>query len=326
MSKNYIGVMNAGKKFFGVDGETTTGEVFPPGSYSYHQNQQGQWWLEKIELNSDNILELPSPEFQFVVNQFSKFLSPEVKQKFKDLGFLYKRSTLLHGLWGTGKSVITNRIAKEVVTKHNGICLYLQDPYQASKIFSTLDDLQPETPVAVIFEEIDEIVRKYEDMLLLLLDGAVQKNNVIFLATTNHISKIPKRILRPGRFGLVVKVHYPNKEARQMYFEHKLGKQHSRIAEYVSASEGLSVDELKEIVLSCEIFENSLKDTIKRIMDTREVNTTEVDEEYDGDDEEKEDEDFLTDIKSHSSKIMNEIRYMANPLAKSPNGALFSGK
>jgi Cdc6-like AAA superfamily ATPase len=49
------------------------------------------------------------------------------KVKFKDLGFLYKRSALLEGLPGTGKSVIVNRVMQNVVN-NNGVCLFIEDP------------------------------------------------------------------------------------------------------------------------------------------------------------------------------------------------------
>ena len=261
-------------------------DTLPPGCYEIKSTSK-EWWFQGIHLQFDKILNLPSTEFQFVTKQFSHFLKPSTKDLFKKYGFLYKRSVLLHGLPGTGKSVITNRIAEEVVKDYGGVCLFLTDPGEVKAAFEVLDCLQPNTPVVVILEELDEILKHQERQLLILLDGAVQKDNVMFLATTNYIDRIPKRILRPGRFGLVVEVNYPNYEARKMYFETKLGVDHPRILEFVKASDGLSVDELKEIIMSCIIFENDLQPTIDRIVNTRDNGV--ADKEYD----EEEDEEYF---------------------------------
>lgn len=285
-NKSYTNIYAKNNKYFPLTETPGTLKELPAGCYEICVSSK-EWWFQGMKLNFDKILNLPSEEFQFVTKQFSHFLKSETKAKFKQYGFLYKRSVLLHGLWGTGKSVITNRIAEEVVKDYNGVCLFVTEPNSVKAAFQVLDNLQPNTPTVIILEELDEIIRHYERELLVLLDGAVQKDNVMFLATTNYIDKIPKRILRPGRFGLVVEVKYPNTEARTMYFETKLGKDHPNIDTFVKASEGLSVDELKEIIMSCIIFENDLQSTIDRIKDTRDNGKEdhtydEEDDDYDG--------------------------------------------
>jgi len=283
--KAYTNVINFDNKFIATSQDPGTLTQLPPGCYEIGQSMK-EWWFQSMDLKFDTILNLPSPEFQFVTKQFSNFLKPEIKAQFEKYGFLYKRSVLLHGAWGTGKSVIINRIAKEVIDDYNGVCLFLDQPGKIKVAFEVLDSLQPDTPTVVILEELDEMIRHHERELLVLLDGAVQKNNVMFLAATNYLNKIPKRILRPGRFGLVVEVHYPNTEARTMYFNTKLGSDHPRIEEFVLACDGLSVDELKEIIMYCIIFENNLNSTIKRIKDTRGSGVE--DHTYDEDEEEDE--------------------------------------
>ena len=276
-------------KYLPTGTEVNSVKALPPGCYQYHSNTKNEWFTP-FELKFDEILDLPSPEYSFVTQQFSHFLTPKVKQQFKDFKFLYKRSVLLYGAWGTGKSIITNRIAEECVKKYNGIVLFATDATDVRNTIKIIEQTQPETPLVVILEELDEILKAEERQMLVILDGAVQKNNIMFLATTNHIDKIPKRVLRPGRFSLVVEIKYPNEEARRMYFESKLGKNHERIGLYTLNTSGLSIDELKEVLISCEIFEQNLSETVSRILTTRESNNTNnsYNEDYSDDCEEEE--------------------------------------
>lgn len=279
----YKGVYVQNKKYYPMEENSELSNQLPPGSYRIRSNSK-QFWFEKIDLKFDSILNLPSKEFRYVTEQFSTFLQPEIKSKFSQYGFLYKRSALLYGKPGVGKTIITNRIAEEVITKYNGICLLLEQAGEIAIAFDVLNSLQPNTPVVVVLEELDVLLQRDEREMLVLLDGAIQKENVMFLATTNHIDKIPKRILRPGRFGLVVEMHYPTEEARRMFFETKLGVGHESINTFVSMSDGLSIDELKEIIMSCVIFQNDIHSVVERIKNTRSEGceyTLEEDEEDD---------------------------------------------
>lgn len=246
-----------------------------PGCYSLHYDaHKNFFWFEKSAFISDKILDLPSPEYTQVVNEMNLFLQPETKKAFRKLGYVYKRSALLHGLPGTGKTVITNRVAKNVVAA-GGICLWVTGVSLLEMAYDILDDLQPETFVCVIFEEFDSFIPRQESQLLTLLDGQVQKQNVMYLATTNYIDKIPKRLYRPGRFSSVIEVKFPIAEARRMYLASKLGENFPDMDMWVSQTEGLSVDELKEMVQGIHILKAPFHSVLNRIKDTKGMVTTE---------------------------------------------------
>ncbi len=172
---------------------------------------------------------------------------------------------MLHGLPGTGKSCIANRVAKKVVEAGN-VVLFSPHPALLGKAFAALDDLQPEQTVMVIFEEIDDMIRRgMESKLLVLLDGQVQKDRVIYLATTNYLDQIPKRLYRPGRMSSVIEVGFPEADARQAYLAHKLGADHTEIPALTEATSGFSIDEVKEVVQSVFLLGNSLDSIIARI-------------------------------------------------------------
>ncbi len=244
-------------------------EKLPAGMYIPRMDRRsGDFWFEKMNVATDNIIDLPSPEYSRVTTEINEFMTPEIKQKFVDMGYVYKRSVLMYGLAGTGKTVISNRLIRDAISNGAVVLWGEPDTDLITNSFKVLNNTQPDNMTMVVFEEFDTVVEYDESKLLTLLDGQVQKNNVVYLATTNYLEKIPKRIYRPGRFSSVIEVKYPNAEAREVYFKMKLGNV-PELGILVEKTNNLSIDELKEIVQSCYIFKYDLDTEIKRLRDTR---------------------------------------------------------
>lgn len=242
------------------------------GAYTLgYDGNRGVLLYVPFQMNYDKIIDLPSAEFDTVLSEMNQFLKPETKQSYIDHGFLYKRSIFLHGLPGTGKTCIVNRVC-EAVTKVGGIILFNENPQFTAMALQELQNTMPDTLVLVIFEEFDELLlnSRRESELLKMLDGQIQKNNAIYLATTNFLEKIPKRVLRPGRFSRLIQVNFPSLAARTKYIS-LVSKNESIITELAEKTEGFSIDELKEAVLSISCLGYSIDETIKRITDTKEI-------------------------------------------------------
>jgi SpoVK/Ycf46/Vps4 family AAA+-type ATPase len=229
-------------------------------------------FFEAVNFNSDEILELPSDEFKLVSGQIDTFLKPSSKVLFDQYGYIYKRSILMHGVPGTGKTILANRIANKVVSK-GGIVLFNPNPQLLPKAYRALTDIEPDTKIVVIFEELDQLVKNYEEDLLTLLDGEIQKPNIIYIATTNYISKVPARIMRPGRFGSVVQIEYPNADSRRFYLNSKIGKLDTveTVEDIVKKTDGFSIDEVKEVILSHKCLLMPLDEVVARIKKTKEL-------------------------------------------------------
>lgn len=208
------------------------------------------------------------------MNEMNHFLKPETKQSYVDHGFLYKRSIFLHGAPGTGKIVIVNRVCESVV-KTGGIILFNAEAEITEMALNQLAESQPDVLTLVIFEEFDETLsnKHRESQVLKMLDGQVQKNNAIYLATTNFLEKIPARVLRPGRFSRLIEVGFPSLEARTKYIS-LVSKDSSIVAELAEKTEGFSVDELKECVLSISCLGYSIDETVDRVTATKEIAAT----------------------------------------------------
>lgn len=256
------------KELFVVNEGSDNSKTLPPGMYTFHILPMGGPKLfKKMSHTHDTLVDLPGTAYDQVTKEIVNFLNPTTKQAFTDYGFLYKRSSLLYGPPGTGKTCIVNRVATDVVN-NGGVVIFNPNPGELKEAFNILDDLQPEVTTMVIFEELDKMLQHYEGELLNLLDGEVQKNNVVYLATTNFIDQIPTRIRRPGRFSTSVEVDYPTHQARIIYLDTKL-KNLEEANQWAELTEGFSVDELKELVLSVKCLGYSTEEVIPRIRSGR---------------------------------------------------------
>lgn len=248
-----------------------TGKL-PPGVYNLKVTPQGELFFSRANTNYDQLLQLPNTKYDEIIKEIDMFLTPECKDRFRKKGWVYKNSILAYGPHGSGKTCIVNRVTEKVLEKQ-GVVLFCPNPNYLEEAFKILNSVQPDTLVMVIFEELDEILKRQEDQLLSLLDGEIQKDNIIYVATTNNIELIPARIRRPGRFSAVIRVGYPGPEARRYYLEQKMSDVLSakEITSWVEKTEHFSIDELKEVCRSVFCLNRSLDDTIKRILENKDL-------------------------------------------------------
>lgn len=240
----------------------------PPGMYTVEfLTSSGEVALSPMKTTHDELLQLPGTEYDQIVQEMELFLTKECRTGFKDLGYMYKNSWLLYGRPGTGKTCIANRLAQMVIER-GGIALFNPLPAWLEMVYHLIDQTNPGMLVLTIFEEIDDLVKHAESTFLNILDGEVQRDNTMYVATTNYINKIPKRILRPRRFASVIEVKEPSFEARTAYLIHKLGRTHSMLNAIIKSVDGLTIDEIGEVVRSVVLLKKPLAETIERIRTT----------------------------------------------------------
>jgi len=135
------------------------------------------------------------------------------RQWYADLGIPWRRGYLLHGPPGTGKTSFAYALAGELHLKLCALSL------TNSKLNDqTISDLLQKTPPRslILIEDIDAffVARDKQDTrievsfsgLLNALDGvAAQEGRIVFL-TTNHLDRLDKALIRPGRVDVVVEL------------------------------------------------------------------------------------------------------------------------
>lgn len=257
----------SGNGYYLANAPRSTSAKLPPGVYELVLDQKTQQiYFKKTRNMHDDLIDLPSDAYHQVVSEIENFIKPETRAKFVKRGCLYKRSALLHGRPGTGKTCIANRLCKTVVGI-GGVVLQNPDPRLLPMAFDQLEHIQPETLTMVVFEELDKLASRYEEHLLNLLDGEIQKENIVYIATTNYINKVPVRLKRPGRFSSVIEVEFPKAPEREHFLRHKAPDMSPEtLTEWVSKTEGLSIDEVTECVRSVMCLGYPLEDIVKRFI------------------------------------------------------------
>lgn len=254
--------------------ETQTTKKLVPGKYSIRWNPDlGMYIFQKEELKLDELLELPNNVFTEVLNDINYFW--ENKKLFDKYRFTYKRGILLWGNPGCGKTSLTALLSQQVINK-GGIVISINNYNDLESYVSNIPNvfrkIEPNTPLLNIFEDLDGLVKssEIETLLLNVLDGFGQNDNVVNIACTNYPENLKDRILnRPSRFDKRYYIGLPDASVRKFYFESKIFKEdiekmggNDFIDNIVSQTEGLTIAHLGEFVKSVFIFGNDIDSTI----------------------------------------------------------------
>jgi len=251
-------------------------ETMPPGQYTIRTSEQLGVYFHHVDTNLDDLIELPDSVSEEVISEIEIFWTKE--QHFRRLGFLWKRGILTWGPPGSGKTSCLQIVSKRAVER-GGIVVYVENPKIAAAGLQVLRTIEPTRPILVMLEDIDSILDQYgEPTLLALMDGELQIDNVVFVATTNYPERIDKRFInRPSRFDLVKKIGMPNEASRELFLKTK----NPRLAQaefvdelnrWVAITNGFSIAHMKELIVSVEVFEVALESAAKRLrtmMDNR---------------------------------------------------------
>jgi len=242
-----------------------------PGYYHPKASPQGIW-LEKLDVRLDGLVNFENGVAAQVVDQIDRFWESESKfrQINKNIKVLYKRGILLYGPPGCGKSSMLSVVMRDIIDD-GGVALVYAGTELTTLFIKIIRQIQPNMKVLVIIEDLDGIVRHGEEDVLNMLDGVdTVLDSVIFLATTNYYNNLSRRMLRPSRFDLKIKMDYPAASLRKKYFSDLLksypGKANINLLQTVKDTHGFSFADLKELFISAVVFEydyteclNSLK-------------------------------------------------------------------
>ena len=154
-------------------------------------------------------------------------------KKYKALGAKIPKGVLLHGLPGTGKTLLARAVAGEA----NCPFFYISGSdfvemlvgVGASRVRSLFADAKKAAPAVIFIDEIDAVGRKRGaglgggqdereqtlNQILVEMDGFDVNTNVIVMAATNRVDVLDPALLRPGRFDRRIMVNPPDADERE---------------------------------------------------------------------------------------------------------------
>jgi hypothetical protein len=270
-----------GTRFFPA-GRTV--ERVPPGVYEIHVCNMKGVYFQKIPVKTEGLLRFPETNSEKVIDEIHKFWNRE--EAFLKFDLCYKRGIILWGPPGSGKSCTIQLVMADVIER-GGVCFKFTAPGLFCEGLRSFREIQPDTEVVVLMEDIDSIIDNYsESEVLNLLDGVDQVEKVVYLATTNYPEHLGARILnRPSRFDKRFKMGHPKKASRKLYFQHLMDAE--TLAEYnvdldrwVKDTDDMSIAHLKELFISVCILGNNYSEAIRTLRSMVETRPKSSDDDY----------------------------------------------
>lgn len=242
----------------------------PSGVYTCDITDQGPT-VRKLEFDIDGLIRLPDSAGSEVIEEIEKFWTLE--EEFEKRGLTWKTGVLLWGPPGSGKSSIIQLLITDVITKYDGIGVLIQHPVAAIGCLQMLRKIEPHRPIIALLEDFDSLVEKHgETEFLAMLDGEAKVSNIVYIGATNYPERLDLRFVdRPSRFSIVKEIGMPSPAARRLYLSSKESSlTEDELNEWVAASDGFSIDHLREMIVLCRCHKMSLDKVIDRLSALRE--------------------------------------------------------
>jgi transitional endoplasmic reticulum ATPase len=206
-------------------------------------------FLDLAGVNAEDLIFGPKISAQVSANIFTPI---EKTERVLKAGIPLKSGVLLEGPYGCGKTLTAYVTAKKAVD--NGWTFILCKKGNIAETFSFARQYEP---CVVFMEDIDAEVGGDErtegiNKVLNVMDGILSKEaNVMTILTTNHVEKISRAMLRPGRLDVLIHVGYPEPDA-VLALIRRYGKslitESEDLSDAVKACEGMIPATIREVV------------------------------------------------------------------------------
>ncbi|KAF7544818.1 hypothetical protein G7Z17_g9652 [Cylindrodendrum hubeiense] len=186
-----------------------------------------------------------------VIADMTDYLNPMTRRWYSNHGIPYRRGYLLYGPPGTGKSSLSLALAgffhmkiymvslnSMVANEENLSLLFTELPRRCVVLLEDIDsaglthtrdyaknNTNDPTPVATVQSGREKSAatptlpgRLSLSGLLNILDGVASQEGRILIMTTNHLEKLDKALIRPGRVDMIVKFGLSNAEMTASIF------------------------------------------------------------------------------------------------------------
>ena len=150
-----------------------------------------------------------------IVKDIEIFLKSE--KEYNNFGIPYKRTYLLTGIPGSGKTSLIKALCKKF--NYSLSMLSISNNFDNSSLLVAIKELPKKT--IFLIEDIDSLFEKRNSTcdngsltfsnFINILDGILYKHSTIIFLTTNHPEKLDHALLRIGRIDMIIKFDYPSR-------------------------------------------------------------------------------------------------------------------
>lgn len=209
------------------------------------------------------------------ITEFVDFL--KYPAKYKEAGAKIPTGCLLHGLPGTGKTMIARAIANEAnvpfISCSASEFVELFVGMGASRVRKLFEQAREKAPCIIFIDEIDSIGKRRSggnnvggndereqtlNQILTEMDGFKSaEHSVVVFGATNRIDSLDEALIRPGRFDRKIKVPMPNKTSRKQILKTYIDKVNTvgiDINKLASRTRGMSGADLMNVVNEAAIM------------------------------------------------------------------------
>ncbi|MCC5907019.1 MAG: AAA family ATPase [Balneolaceae bacterium] len=203
------------------------------------------------------------------------------KEFFNQSKLGFKRSILLYGETGSGKSRYIDWLSKELIQELEAIVIRVTTVNDVDLLnehgLLTLNRVLKNRLLIIIIEELASIVsyRNGHIGLLNLLDSPLLRENVMFLSTTNNPDRIPSNIIeRHSRLDVLAEICSKNnspefpKAFYQFVFQEALESKYEASEWYMKS---MTPAALKELFIYSKIHQVSLDESYEKIKERSEI-------------------------------------------------------
>lgn len=238
----------------------------PPGAYEIDQSPDRGLFFRSVEIKTEGILRLPEDNVQRIVGEIARFWT--LRDQFRRHDLSYKRGIFMWGPPGSGKTCVIQLCCSDLINDHSGIVIrFNTHPELIVLGLRSLRQIEPNTPVIVVMEDMEELMDRFaQSSILQLLDGGEKVDNIVFLATSNYPERLGSRIVnRPSRFDKRFKIGFPIAESRRMYLHHLDRDGTLPIEKWVSDTDGFSMAHLKELFVATHILGDDYQEALQTL-------------------------------------------------------------
>ena len=207
------------------------------------------------------------------VTEFVDFL--KFPDKYRKAGAKIPTGCLLHGMPGTGKTMIAKAISNEAgvpfLSCSASEFVELFVGMGASRVRKLFEKARNKSPCIIFIDEIDAIGKRRSygvaggndereqtlNQILTEMDGFKSNEDIIVFAATNRLDSLDEALIRPGRFDRKIYVPMPNRKSRAKILQTYMNKINAgsiNIEELSIKTRGMSGADIMNVVNEAAII------------------------------------------------------------------------